>query len=298
MDVSRTPESNALAPVADLLRGLPVSAAMIEAAEHATLRLPQVSCPVVHRFGPGICVREVFIPAGTFAIGHYQRFEQVNIFLKGRVTVIHDDGSTRELVAPMFFVGPPGRKVGIVHEDVVWLNVWATDETDVEKIEAHFLDKSGAWTYHAEQKYAERVMAHQEDRDDFARAVAELGFTPEQVRQIAENTDDLIPFPAGSYKIRLSGSPIEGKGLFATSDIAPGETIAPGRIDGRRTPAGRYTNHAKVPNARFQLVNDRGDMSLVAIAPIAGSRGGQDGDEITVDYRQSVAECKKFVNKE
>jgi hypothetical protein len=297
LDVSRTPDSNMHAPVADLTRGLPISPAMIEAAEHVTLQLPQVSCPVVHHFGPGICVREVFMPAGTFAIGHRQRYPHVNIFLKGRVTVIHDDGSTSDLVAPMLFVGEPGRKVGYVQEDVVWLNVWPTDETDVEKIEAHFLDKTVTWAEHAAHDHMARSLERQADRDDFASAIAELGFTPEQVRQVSENVADLIPFPQGHYKVRLSASPIEGKGLFATSDIQPGEVIAPGRIDGRRTPAGRYTNHAKVPNARFQLVNERGDMDLVAIAPIAGCRGGADGDEITVDYRQSVAESKKFVNK-
>jgi hypothetical protein len=32
-----------------------------------------------------------------------------------------------------------------------------------------------------------------------------------------------------------------------------------------------------------------GDIALVAVRRIKGSRGGQDGDEVTVDYRQALA---------
>jgi len=298
LDVSHTDQAGAAAPILALLRGSPITPAMVEAAEVAALQAPQVECPVIHRFGPGICVREVFMPAGTFAIGHHQRFEQLNIFLKGRVTVIQEDGSTRELVAPMCFTGPPGRKVGYVHEDVVWLNVYATNLTDVAAIEAAFLDKSAGWAAHHDLQRAMDTLARQADRDDFAAAIAELGVSAELVRQQSENEADQIPFPPGDYKVRLAPSPIEGQGLFATAAIAAGEIIAPARINGMRTPAGRFTNHAKAPNARMQLVNARGDMALIATAPIAGSRGGADGDEITVDYRQCVAECFKFTTQE
>lgn len=298
MELSRTHESPSHAPIAELMRGLPITPAMVEAAENASLQLEQVSCPVVHRFGPGICVREVFMPAGTFAIGHHQRYEHINVFLQGRVTMIQDDGSTRELVAPMFFIGQPGRKVGYIHEDVVWLNIYATDETDVAKIEEHFVDRSAAWKAHASQQLAIDSLGRQVDRDDFASAIAEMGFTAEQARQMAEDDSDVMPLPPGHYKIRLSDSPIEGKGVFATSSIAPGEMIAPARIDGYRTLAGRYVNHAKHPNARLKAVNERGDMAFVAIAPIAGCHGGGNGDEITVDYRQVVPAYPKFVNKE
>ena len=114
----------------------------LEAVESKMLDINQVECPVVHRFGPGIYIREVTIPADSFAIGHKQNFEHMNVFLKGRVTMLNEDGSTTELKAPMIFVGQPGRKIGYIHEDMVWLNIYATNETDIEKLEAHYFKKA------------------------------------------------------------------------------------------------------------------------------------------------------------
>jgi SET domain-containing protein len=100
--------------------------------------------------------------------------------------------------------------------------------------------------------------------------------------------------PYGGYKVKVAPSSIEGLGLFATADISPDEVIAPGRIDGMRTIAGRYTNHAKNPNARA-VKRPGGNIDLVAVNAIRGCMGGLDGEEITVDYRQVVAENGKEV---
>ncbi len=118
--------------------------AQMENAEKELLQHPQADCPVVHHFGPGVCIREVFMAAGTLAIGHKQKFEHLNLMLRGKVMVINDDVTANVLTAPMIFVGKPGRKIGYVLEDMVWQNIYATDETDVKKLEAMFLDKSGA----------------------------------------------------------------------------------------------------------------------------------------------------------
>jgi hypothetical protein len=112
------------------------------------LKHDQADCPVVHHFGPGVYMREVKIPAGALAVGHHQNFDHMNVLLKGRLTVVNDDGSTSELAAPMMFVGRPGRKIGYIHEDVVWLNIYATDETDIEKLEATLVTKSQAVLEH------------------------------------------------------------------------------------------------------------------------------------------------------
>lgn len=112
--------------------------------EEFMLTQEQVPCPVIHRFGPGVYMREVKIPAGTMAVGHHQNFEHMNIVLAGRVTILQDDGSTTEVVAPAMYVGKPGRKVGYVHEDLVWLNIYATTETDIDRLEAQLVTKSPA----------------------------------------------------------------------------------------------------------------------------------------------------------
>ena len=65
----------------------------VQTLEKEFLKQEQVDCPVVHRFGPNIYIREVTIPAGTLSIGHYQKTEHLNIMLAGRVTMVNDDGS-------------------------------------------------------------------------------------------------------------------------------------------------------------------------------------------------------------
>lgn len=256
----------------------------IERVEASALSLPQSECPVTHTFGPGVYIREVVLPAGSIVIGHHHNFHHTNIMICGRLTAINSDGSATEWVAPMMYVGGPGRKVVYVHEDTVWLNVFATDETDVEALEAKLLTKSASFESNAAVEKAVGLLALQSEREDFFKAISDFGLTPEAVWEISSNESDLTPFPFGSYKVAVSDSNIHGRGLFATSDIAANELIAPARIDGKRTPAGRFTNHSCRPNARM-MPCENGDIVLVAISGISGSRGGAVGQEITVDYR-------------
>ena len=249
--------------------------------------MPQVSCPVIHRFGPGIYMREVSIPADTFAVGHYQNFEHLNVMLKGRVSVMSDNGSVIELQAPLIFVGKPGRKIGYVHETMVWLNIYQTDETDVDKLESYFITKSDEWRANDFLKKQITCFKSEVDNADYLKLLAEFGFTEKQAKQQAHNEADLIDLPFGGYKIKISDSRIEGKGLFATADIMPGEIIAPARIDNKRTIAGRYTNHSISPNAHM-MRGENNDINLVALMPISGCKGGKDGEEITVSYRASL----------
>lgn len=260
----------------------------IQTIEKEFLKQEQVECPVVHRFGPNIYIREVTLPAGTFSIGHYQKTTHLNIMLAGKVTMVNEDGSKTILEAPQTFVSGPGRKVGYIHETVVWQNVYSTAETDVEKLEEMFLNKSITWQEH--QKASESLLTfdNKEDIEDYYQAIADYGFTEDVVRMQSENTEDQIDLPFGNYKMMVSDSKIEGKGVFATGNIIEGEVIAPARIAGKRTPAGRYTNHAKYPNA-VMVLRDNGDIDLVASKDIKGCRGGNIGDEITVDYRQVIS---------
>jgi hypothetical protein len=259
----------------------------VEEVEGTMLGMPQAEAQVVHRFGPGIYIREVIIPAGILAVGHRQRFEHMNVMLKGRVTVFNDNGTTTELVAPMVFVGKPGRKIGYVHEEMVWQNIYATTETDIEKLEATYLEKSDTWAQDQKERAEALALRYEADRQDYLALLAEVGIPHEIARAQSENTDDQIPMPLGSYSMMVADSPIEGKGVFATANISEGAVIAPARIDGKRTPAGRYTNHSVAPNA-IMVKRPNGDIDLVATRQIAGCTGGQPGEEITIDYRQAL----------
>jgi len=259
----------------------------VETLEREFMKLPQVDCPVTHHFGPGVCIREVHLPAGSVVIGHHQNFEHMNIFIKGRVSIRNDDGTFTELKAPMTFMGKPGRKIGYIHEDVIWQNIWITDETDVEKIESHFLKKSDTWHESVTARKTVALLQSGVDRADFDKMLKELGLCPELVRAQSENEADMTELPHGSYKIKVADSNIDGRGLFAIGDFKPWEKIAPARLKGKRTIAGRFTNHSVNPNAR--MVKWNSEIHLIAIKPISGCKGGLDGEEITIDYRQAYA---------
>jgi hypothetical protein len=208
--------------------------------------------------------------------------------LKGRVTMVNEDGSHTELVAPQTFVAKPGRKIGYIHEDMVWQNVYSTNETDVEKLEAMFLHKSITWQEHQKSQNLLLTLDHSPDIADYYLAIAEYGFDHETVRKQTENLEDQIPMPFGNYKIMIANSKIDGIGVFATGNIKEGEVIAPARIDGKRTPVGRYTNHSKNINA-IMVLRDNGNIDLVAKKAITGCQGGNLGQEITIDYRQAIS---------
>ena len=251
--------------------------------------LPQIAADCIHAFAPGIYIRQVTLQAGSFVMGHRHRTAHLNIMLSGRLTMFNDDGTRSELTAPVICVAQPGRKVAYVHERTVWLNIYATTETDIEKLEAELLDKS--------ENYLDLERGFRRSRDadraDFDQFLFEQNLTPEYVRAESENTLDQINFPLGAYKFQIGASQIEGRGLICTADIFAGETIAPARLEGKRTPAGRYTNHSSNPNA--QMVSDMdGNIFLVALKNIGGSLGGQPGDEITVDYRAALALNKRL----
>lgn len=122
----------------------------LDQIEAMMLAAPQIDCPVQHHFGPGIYMREAFLPAGTYIMGHAHKDEHMNIMLKGKMAVIVN-GETKVIEGPYIFTGQPGRKFAYIIEDTVFLNAYATDETDVEKLEEMYVDKSDAWNDAAQQ---------------------------------------------------------------------------------------------------------------------------------------------------
>jgi hypothetical protein len=274
------------------------NAAIDELTRHI-LKMPQAYCPVAHYFGPGTYIRQVTMPSGIFAIGHRQRFEQMNIFLQGRLAMLQPDGSTKEIAAPMIFTGPPGQKMGIILETVTWLNIYPNpdDERDIDILENRFLDKDGPWTEREQAEKEKRRNDRRSDRDDYKRFLEEVELTEEEIRRESEYDGDLTDMPEGfSSVITVRDSDIEGKGVFASWPFEIGQIIGLARIGLKRTQIGRYLNHSGDPNAEFKLMNN-GDILLIATRYIPGCRGGDKGTELTVDYRKSyqlrIKQCQE-----
>jgi hypothetical protein len=263
----------------------------IDAVQEYGLKQPQVDCPVIHRFAPGLYIREVSIPAGTMAVGHFQKKEHLNIMLKGKVDIINDNGEVETLTAPLSFVGQPGRKIGHIREDMVWQNIYATEETDVEKLEDTYLDKTEGWLNHLESEKI-KLLENKQGSVEYERLLDELGVTEAQVREETEREDNIVRLPYGDYKFKIGDSLIQGKGIHATFDIEPGEIIGPARIDDFRTILGRYTNHSDNPNT--EPIKQGNKVIFKALSDIKGCKGGHDGEEITIDYRKAFEIAQEF----
>lgn len=122
----------------------------LELAEQYGLKMAQTECRVEHLFGPGFCIREMHIPAGTFVIGHAHKEPLANMLVQGEL-LVQSNGRWSRMIAPLFFVGIPGRKSAIALTDSIWQNILVTNETDPSVIEAQFVEKSPQWLAKQEQ---------------------------------------------------------------------------------------------------------------------------------------------------
>lgn len=263
-----------------------VSAEKIDAVVGKMLQMPQAECPIKNYVGGGVYIREITIEAGVFSIGHYQNFEHMNNLVEGRVIMLEPDGTTKELAAPLTFTYREGNKAGYILERMVWQNIYPNpdNETDLEVLENRFVTKNKVWEEYTNIQNDLDSLKREIDRKDYKKMLIDLGVTHEQVLKESEIEDNCIPFSNEVNNVKVSSSNIQGKGLFAQSNIKNNDIIAPARLNNKRTPAGRYTNHALNPNARAVIMGH--NVYLVANNDIKGCYGGDSGEEITLDYRQ------------
>ncbi len=132
----------------------------LEQVEKKLLGLPQIDCPLNHRFTPGIYARECYLPAvegGTIVIGHQHKTKHLNFVMAGKVLVMMD-GKIKLVVGPDVFESEAGvRKVLLVLEDTWWVTTHATEETDLAKLEELLIIKSDAFMDHRLKEDAEKL---------------------------------------------------------------------------------------------------------------------------------------------
>lgn len=113
----------------------------IDQAVTELARLPQVECPLVHRFTPGLYSREIFMPAGSLIISKLHKTEHPYVISKGRVSVWTEESGVVQLQAPFCGITKPGtRRILFIHDDCVWTTFHPTKETDLEKIEGELIE--------------------------------------------------------------------------------------------------------------------------------------------------------------
>lgn len=105
------------------------------AIEAVFQQMPQVDMPTRHCFGHNVYVREMTAPKGSIIIGKMHKYAQVNIVVKGDISVLTENGWKR-LKAGEMFESPAGiKRAGFTHEDTVWTTICGTAETDIDKAE-------------------------------------------------------------------------------------------------------------------------------------------------------------------
>lgn len=106
----------------------------------ASQGLPRAEVRIEHQFFPGLYLRQMLIPKGTFIIGKKHKEPLLNVLSSGHMAVLMND-QIQELRAPFMAYGKAERKAGYAIEDSVWCNVIQTELTDVEAIEAAFTEE-------------------------------------------------------------------------------------------------------------------------------------------------------------
>lgn len=103
-------------------------------AENA--KLPQVVCPLVHRFTDGMYIREIHMPAGIAVTSRIHKTQHPYVITQGVCEVVKEDGTHEILQAPHTGITEVGtRRVLLIHEDTVWITFHVTDKTDPVEIE-------------------------------------------------------------------------------------------------------------------------------------------------------------------
>jgi hypothetical protein len=131
----------------DFKESVPMS---FEAAEHLvdsleeaikTSGLPLSEFPLVHRFTPGLYIREIFMPAGSLLTSKIHNTEHPFVISRGVVSVWSKETGAVTLRAPYTGITTPGtRRVLFVHEDTVWTTFHVGEETTVEEFEKRIIE--------------------------------------------------------------------------------------------------------------------------------------------------------------
>ena len=255
----------------------PLFGEKIDRLDGVLLSMPQANIETIHTFLPGIYERKIIVPPWTVLTGAEHRTPYRIRVEAGRIAVNTDLGIVI-LEAPAELNAPAGvRRVGRVFEEWVhWVDIYDNpdDCRDIQALEdrLYVVPDIGLGS-------TRRQALIDRDRDDYQKFLEENSLNEQMMTAVESITHDIVLMPDG-YAVEFRESPINGIGMFAAREFCSFERICPGRINGHRTPAGRFINHSKEPNAKPEKSGD--DIWAVALRPIHLN------EEITIDYRESM----------
>jgi hypothetical protein len=252
-----------------------VTADKVVALQNELFKLPQANIVTEHIFKPGSYERKITIPPWVVLTGAEHKTPYHVRLEKGTIAVNTDDG-VKVLTAPCEFDAKAGmQRAGRVFEDeVVWVDVYPNpdDCADLAVLENRLYVVPACGL-------ADSRTEIQKAQIDYGAFLHQIGMTQDEMDAIVHTESDLMDMPEG-VAVELRNSPIHGKGLFATCDFDVGQIVCPGRLDGKRTPGGRFINHSVDFNVTPIMIGD--DIYALAARKIRAD------DELLVDYRASM----------
>ena len=250
----------------------------VVALQDELLQMPQADIVTTHTFLPGVYERKITVPPWTVLTGAAHKTDYRVRLEKGTIAV-NRDTEVVVLTAPCEFDAKAGeQRAGRVFEDeVVWVDVYdnADDCQDIPTLEdrLYVVPECGLGD-------TRRQLAIESAQTDYQLFLEQLGVDQPTMDAIVTIESDLIDMPEG-HDVELKASPVHGIGMFATRYFFAGEVICPGRLDGKRTPAGRYINHSQDANVTSYKFGD--DLYVIALKDVGI------GNELLINYRDAVS---------
>ena len=255
----------------------PLVKTQIQNLQNELLKMPQANIVTDHIFYDGFYERKITIPPWTVLTGAAHKTDY-KIRLEKGIIAVNVEEKVQVMTAPIEFEAKAGaQRVGRVFEkEVVWVDVYENpdncqDLTVLEK-RLYVVPNCGL----GENRVALEINNAQADYKLF---LDQIGLNQAEMDKIVRNESDVIDMPNNVY-VELRDSKIHGKGLFATKSFEKGEIVCPGRLNGKRTPGGRFINHSYDSNILPIKVGD--DIYAMAVRDI------YENEELLVDYRSSM----------
>lgn len=122
-----------------MLKKLLTARDKVNIIESELRKFDQLELAVEHYFSLDVYARELYIPKDTILVGKIHKYTNLNIMTKGELSVLVGDKIER-VKAPFVVVSEAGTKrIAYAHEDTIWITIHGTSETDLDKIEQHFI---------------------------------------------------------------------------------------------------------------------------------------------------------------
>ena len=249
----------------------------IELLQEELLKRPQADVQYLHSFEPGKYIRTMIAPPNTVIVGAEHKTPYKVRLEKGTIAVNIGD-EIKILTAPLEMDVPAGAKRAghVFDKELVWVDIYDNpdDCQDIATIEErlYVIPECGLMSNRIPKQLAEV-------KSDYELFLTQIVLDQTEIDKIVSIEHDLMEMPK-EYFTALKPSKIHGNGLFATKSFRMWEVVCPCRLNGKRTPGGRFVNHSHKNNLMPIKIGD----NIYAVA----SQDIYENEELLLNYRDMM----------